>query len=531
MIVDARSLPGNETIETDVCIVGAGVAGITLANELRGQPFRVALLESGGLESDHMTQSLCMGENIGHPYYPLDDAYARCFGGSSSRWHLPLGDGRLGARLHPLDAIDFEERDWIPYSGWPFDKEHLAPYYERAQTICQVGPFTYAVEDWEDPIKTPRLPFDCGQVQTTIFQFCSRAVFVSHYREAIHRAPNITTYLYANVVDIETTNPAKMVTRVRVACLPGNTFGVVAKLFILALGGLETPRLLLLSNRTQNTGLGNQHDLVGRFFMEHPHLWSGLYIPAHANIFKTTALYQIHPAHPAPIMGKLTLAEDVIRREKILNYCVSIHPSPWPKAPARSKTAPSDTQPLPLHVLIALYDASKTMYRKMRRKVGQIVKRHKRPPPSEVFRLNHMIEQVPNPNSRVTLSTERDALGLPRVRLDWQVSAIDIRSMIRAQEIIDEELRRASLGRLQIELTNDTPPPDLHGGRHQMGTTRMHLDPKKGVVNEHGQVHGVSNLFIAGPSVFPTCGYANPTLTTVALSARLADHVIGHLKG
>jgi choline dehydrogenase-like flavoprotein len=136
-----------------------------------------------------------------------------------------------------------------------------------------------------------------------------------------------------------------------------------------------------------------------------------------------------------------------------------------------------------------------------------------------------MAEQVPNPHSRVTLAPQRDCLGQNRVRLNWQLSAIDILSVIRTQHIIDSELRRAGLGRLYTQLRDETLPPNLHGGYHHMGTTRMHADPKKGVVDANCRVHGLSNLFIAGPSVFPTGGYANPTLTIVALAVRLADHI------
>ena len=142
-----------------------------------------------------------------------------------------------------------------------------------------------------------------------------------------------------------------------------------------------------------------------------------------------------------------------------------------------------------------------------------------------VFELNHMTEQSPNPHSRVTLSDERDIFGRNRVRLDWRLTPLDMRSIIKAQEIIDQELRYAGLGRLEIELRTETPPEHLEGGWHHMGTTRMHRDPKRGVVDEHCRVHEITNLFIAGPSVFPTGGYANPVLTFVALAIRLADYI------
>jgi choline dehydrogenase-like flavoprotein len=161
-----------------------------------------------------------------------------------------------------------------------------------------------------------------------------------------------------------------------------------------------------------------------------------------------------------------------------------------------------------------------TAYRKLRRKLSRI-KEEK----IKGFILANMSEQVPNPHSRLTLSGERDKFGLNRVQLNWQLSEIDLLSVIRTQQIIDEELRRARLGQTYIQLRDTTPPANLHGGYHHMGTTRMHRDPKKGVVNENCQVHGISNLFIAGPSVFPTGGYANPVLTIIALSVRLADHV------
>jgi hypothetical protein len=570
MIIDARTLPENKTVETDVCIVGAGIAGIALAREFIGGGFRVCLLESGGLCPDRVTQALFWGENIGHPYFPLDTARACGFGGTSNKWSVPIGDNRLGVRLRPLDPIDFEERDWIPYSGWPFPKALLDPFYERAHTICQIGPYTYEVDDWKDPKKAPPFPFVSSRVKTTIFQFGPRDIFYKEYREEITRERNIITYLHANAIDIETTETAQTVTRLRVACPGGKKFWVSAKLFILAMGAIEIPRLLLLSNKVQHNGLGNQNDLVGRFFMEHPHLWSGKFIPSGHKILNATALYKLHKVHNISVMGKLALSEEVLRSEKLLNYCVSIHPyvvrsrsnvSPswhvvsWPLLSSNNKRV-SQTHPSKQRIKSKGVDSLKELYstirsgdmpdgfrghlggfitdiddvalavsKKVCRKTKNIFNKFKSAKKTLVFQLNHMTEQSPNPNSRVTLSDELDTFGRNRVRLDWQLSPMDIRSIIRAQEIIDEELRCAGLGHLEIELHDETPPPNLEGGWHHMGTTRMHRDPKKGVVDENCRVHEVSNLFIAGPSVFPTCGYANPVLTAVALSSRLADHV------
>ncbi len=545
MIIDARSLPENKPIDTDVCIVGAGTAGIVLARELIDQKFRVCLLESGGLKPDQQTQSLSWGENVGHPYFQLDTDFARYFGGTSNRWFISIGDNSFGARMRPLDEIDFEKRDWVPYSGWPFDKSHLVPYYERAEKICKIESPTYEVKYWEDPVKTPRLPLNDDIVETVIFKFGSRTPFIDDYSQEVIQANNITTYLYANAVEIETDDIARTVTRLRVACLQGNKFWVSAKLFILAAGAIEIPRLLLLSNKIQSNGLGNQYDLVGRFFMEHPHSGLGFYIPTAQDNFRSTALYSnIHKVQGVPVLGKLALSEGVLRREKLLNFVTELVPNItlssllgyalYPTIDSESVRSfkkftsalihgklPEDITKHMMNVIKGVDDITVSIYRKIKIEILKALSRRRQ----IFFLLGNMSEQAPNPMSRVTLSPERDKLGQNRVRLDWRLSSFDIQSIIRSQEIIAEEVSRKGLGLLYVELNDKTPPQRITGGWHPMGTTRMHVDPKEGVVNENCQVHGISNLFIAGPSVFPTCGYANPALTIVALAVRLADHV------
>jgi choline dehydrogenase-like flavoprotein len=546
MIIDARSIPESETIDADVCIVGAGTAGLTVAHEMGGSHIRVCLLESGGLKPDRETQALYRGENIGHPYFTLHSARARFFAGTTNRWNIPIDDDDCsGVRMRPLDPIDFEKRDWVPFSGWPFDKSHLDPFYDRAQDICKITPATFDLDEWVDPQETPPLPFEGGGVETVIFKFGSSRPFMEEIAPAVKNDANTTTYTYANVVELEAEKEPLAINRIRAVCLEGNSFWVKAKVFILAAGAIEIPRLLLSSNKTQINGLGNQNDLVGRFFMEHPHFCSGYLVPFSPDFFNRVSLYDhIHKVKGVPIIGKLGLSEDLIRREKLLNYVGELAPRIvlrstlyqflYPRIESKSvqsyrslrstlrqRKLPNDLSTHLRDILSGVDDFMVTGYRNIKKRILRLLDKRR----IRLFHLANMSEQAPNPSSRVTLGTDRDRLGMRRVRLDWRLSDIDMESAIKSQEIVDRELQRANLGRLFIELNRETPPQRITGGWHHMGTTRMHTDLKYGVVDENCCVHGISNLFIAGPSVFPTGGYANPSLTIVALAIRLADHV------
>jgi choline dehydrogenase-like flavoprotein len=514
VLIDARTVPKNKELETDVCIVGAGAAGITLAKEFIGARFRVCLLESGGLEFNQETQSLYKGENIGLPYFPLEAARLRFFGGSTNHW---------AGQCAPLDEVDFQVRDWIPYSGWPFLKSHLDPFYKRAQSICQLGPYQYDANFWNDAIHGPPLRFVDDRVLTTFFQHSS-VRFGVHFRDEVARADNIRVYLHANVVNIETNPTAKKVLRLKVACLEGPEFWMAAKIFILATGGLENPRLLLVSNKVQSAGLGNQNDLVGRFFMEHLDLIEGAFLPSNPYLPIYLYVSHSHPNQKVPVTGALTLAPKVQRRERLMGIGVLLRPT-WSKGveplkdmiEAVHEKGLGDIAKHLKNVLSNLTSVSQAIY-------GRV--RHSRYP-VDFLTLDNQSEQSPNPQSRVMLSTERDRLNQNRIQLDWRLNSIDKRTIWRAHEIIAQELGRAGLGRLRVALDHEENGfiPALNGGFHHMGTTRMHNDPKKGVVDANCRLHGVGNLFIAGSSVFPTSGWTNPTLTIVALAIRLADHL------
>lgn len=446
----------------------------------------------------------------------------------------------------PLDKIDFEKRDWLPYSGWPFEKSHLDPFYERAQHLCRLRPFAYDAEDWEDE-QTPQLTFLGNRITTTMYQFGPRNVFTHELRSEIKRSSNITAYLNANVVEIETNDPARTVTRVRVACLQGNKFWVAAKIFILATGGIENARLLLLSNKTQNVGLGNQNDLVGRFFMEHPVFRIGVFRPANRQIFNSSALYDLRWANNILVMGKLSLTEEVMHQRQLLNSSLilvpkskvyesqaikslnlllsSIRRAKVPKdARQHLNTAMNGIDEIAAYIYRRAFKLKEFPYSLRQGGWSRFQDNEKRFGAFEVWAA---IEQIPNPDIRVTLDEECDRLSLRKIKpIRWHWSDIEINSILQLQKILKEEIAHAELGQFQswVELDGRTKPK-CNGGNHHMGTTRMHIDPKQGVVDENCRVHSLSNLFIAGSSVFPTGGAANPTLTIIALAIRLADHV------
>jgi choline dehydrogenase-like flavoprotein len=538
MIVDAHTDAVSQDIDTDICIVGGGTAGIVLAREFIGTPVRICVLESGGLTPEQDTQNLTLGENIGQPYFPLDTARPRVFGGSGTRWDIPIGNNRVGVRIRPFDPIDFEKRDWVPHSGWPFTRDDLEPYYQRAQSICRVEPPTYEVNDWQDRSAWPAFSLPDPDVQTIIYKFAKAETFAREYPREIAGADNVSVCLHSNVVEIDTNGTADCVTRLRVRTLSGKEFSVRAKTYVLAVGGIEVPRLLLLSNRVQTAGLGNQHDLVGRFFMEHPHFWSGVFIPSKPDFFRSAALYNdVRTVNNVAVVGKLALTDAALRREKLLNQNIQFFwrdivfpPVSAPGVIALKKllcgrrSGNDDGFSRQLATILGdMNQIGAALGRNVRKRlVGE------RTIPAVMFA--NMMEQIPDPESRVTLGADRDGLGQNRVQLNWKIGKQDMRSAIRTHQIIGGALEKAGLGRFYQQLQEEAPPSNTEGGYHHMGTTRMHVDPKQGVVDANCRIHSVGNMFIAGPSVFPTVGYANPVLTIIALAVRLADHLKSQLR-
>lgn len=531
MFVDARNLPDGTELEAEICIIGAGAAGITIAREMIGLPLKVIVLESGGLSLDLDNQRLYQGENIGLPYSDLHTIRSRYFGGSTNCW---------GGWCRPFDPIDFEARDWVPHSGWPFGKETLDPFYDRAHTLCSVGPNTYDPDDWKDEMEERDLSLinvPEGRITSQISQLSKERRFGVAHGDDIKAADNIEVYLHANVQDIKAGHDAASIVGVDVATTAKNRFNVSAKKFVLASGGLENPRLLLASNGVQKAGLGNQNDLVGRFFMEHPRLETGTV--EFNGAATSTNLYDVqYTFFHSPIAANIALSEETQRTEKTLNYkawILSVYKGEESKGAEalksvyramRKTTLPDqfvDTSPgfwlNNIGTMIADFpNTASVVIGRLSKHQGMIEKRQ----------MANLCEPMPDPESRVTLGPTKDQFGMNRIQLKWRLNQLDKYTMRRGQEIFNEELTKSGRGRVtgpMVDDSNNEWPSNLLIGWHHMGTTRMHDDPKRGVVDANCRVHGIENLYVGGSSVFTTGGSDLPTMTIVALALRLSDHL------
>ena len=517
MHVDARRLENGTLIEGDLAIVGAGAAGITLAMEWVGRGRKVLLLEGGGFERDPRMQDLYRGEIVGRPYFPLDAARLHYFGGTSNHW---------AGLCSTFEAIDFEKRDWVPHSGWPITRADLDPFYPRAGRVLDLASDRWDADWWgTQGRKRGRYPLDPAVVWPKMWQFSAPTRLGAKYRDAIVNARDVHLYTHANVVEIQAADGLRAVSGLRVRTLDGKEHQVRAGRYVLACCSLQNARLLLESDRQARGGLGNAHDVVGRYFMEHIEMPAGKLViaPGQAG---NTGIYRADWGKDRGV-AELALGPAVQRERRILNGTASLQ-GINEQAPLRSTF-----QMMTPEVVDAFERAGRgdtTAFRVLQRLDEYFPSL---PPEQREFRLFSRQEQAPNPASRVTLGTERDAMGMRRLRFDWQLTELDKRSMRTFYQVLGHEMGRRGVGRvraLEWLRTPDTEWPSfLSGGWHHMGTTRMHQDPRQGVVDANCRVHGLANLYVAGASVYTTSGSVNPTLTLVALTLRLSDHLQGTL--
>lgn len=510
MHIDARNLPAESTIEGDICIVGTGPSGLSIAMDWNGSGYKVILLEGGGFEYDDQMQDTYAGPETGQRYYPLRSTRLHYFGGTSNHW---------AGYCSTFDKLDFEKRDWVPHSGWPIKRSDLDPFYAKAQDVLDLGPYNYDVDYWqkEDPALQSLFP-DNPIVWNKVWQFSPPTRLGKKYGDAVKKSTNIHLYTYAHVTGINTDDNRQTVHYLRATNFAGKKLTIKAKNYVLACNTIQNARLLLAACPQAPMGLGNDRDLVGRFFMEHLEIQSAW----------------LHLPNPDPLklyllqFGKrkmrceLAITPAMQTKYRMLNGTCSFNPEEL----ARGMTSPME-----------MWRSEDP--RKNEEAMKAMWSKHETATPApkgySVFQLKTRIEQAPNPDSRITLTSERDGLGMPRAQLHWELTPLEKYSIRTLYELIGQEAGASQVGRIRLmdylrDPNDHSWPAFTSGGWHHMGTTRMSDDPSTGVVDPNCKLHGVSNLFIAGGSCFVTAAAPNPTLTITALSLRLSDHLKGIYK-
>ncbi len=497
-ILDARSLPAGTVLTPDLAIVGGGPAGISLALALAGGGHDILLLESGNVDFDAATQSLYAGEQSGVAYTALDGGRLRFLGGSTNHW---------GGWCRPLDVIDFEKRDWMPHSGWPFPRQALEPYYPRAQTMVEAGAWLYDNANDHVRYKGAIIPLAEGGVYTSWFQF-SRTKgdilpthFGKRYQDELKRAAKLTCLFHANVTGIRLAGDGGSVSHLDIATLNqaggvGSRFIVKPRHVVLACGGIENARLLLASNDVMTAGIGNQNDLVGRFFSDNP-------IPRDT---ATMVLFQgpIASYYDNPL---------VMPDGPILRAAFSpTHDFARDKGVTGSLTTVENAVKLDELGIAAVEATAEALGTDARN--------------AKAYSLGCGLELAPDRDRRVTLTGATDALGMPRLKLHMTVSDEDFARYRRTLTELGRQLLAAKAGMIRLNYnTRQEWMSSMDWGNHHLGTARMSHDPKTGVVDAQGKVYGIANLYVAGSAVFPTYGASNPTLNLIALTLRLGDHL------
>jgi choline dehydrogenase-like flavoprotein len=530
MLIDTTQIADGSTIEADLCIVGGGLAGLAFASRFLDRDTRVVLLESGRVGEDPEADDLSEGSTTAHPSVPLSESAPRRLGGAAETW---------GAWCRPLEDIDFERREW-PWSGWPVGAEEMAPYFEQALEYLEMSDRGFTGEAWADGLPPLyRHIQDETALNVGVWQESPLAPISERVAGRLDAAENLLVHLGATALEIRTGADEDRVIGIDAGTFNGKRFTVHADQYVLAGGTLGTVRLLLSSRGRSTLGVGNEHGMVGRFFAEHPHIVAGRFSLAKASgrprfpaidrgLGGTMARIEMERPKSG-IRAGICLDEDLRRRENLLNVIAHLRPpSVEPPRVAleffrelRHRNLKNVVRGIP-GLLRHLPEVVSVVYRRLL----------KRPRELELY---VQTETLPNPDSRVVLSGDKDRFGMPRAELQWRIGALDKELVARTAQLMGEELEAMGLGPFQREPWLDDPgefwSSEPFGGLHLMGTTRMSVAPEEGVVDPDGRVHGVSNLWIVGPSVFPTYGAANPGMTIVATALRTAERVAVDLPG
>ncbi|WP_289042426.1 GMC family oxidoreductase [uncultured Aliiroseovarius sp.] len=476
MFIDATDFPQGHVEAARVCVIGSGPAGMTLALDLAKAGHDVLLVEAGGEEVEDASQALYQGTVVGDEYFDLEYARLRYFGGTSGHW---------GGICRPLDAADFQKNPAAPGTGWPITADALAPYLKPAADVLEIP------GDFDDQALGDTL-------RRTEFEHSPPVRFGEKYLPPARESDTLRVVLNTALTNL--TTDAGRIQSATVQTMQGAQWVIEAEYFILCAGGIENSRLLLWANEQNDRKIIRNHDLIGRYWMEH-FTMSIAEVIADADAL----------APDEDGVARFALSHDFQRDNGILSASFEVNP-----------TAYTGTRALIADLLCIAPKLGQRLMGDKKLVCGSRI-------------IGHW-EQAPDADNRVALGDEKDGLGIPRVVLHWQRTGIDRTTIARSVQGLAQAFADLDIGRVRLYdwVLDDSLPLPTEGtiaSWHHMGGTRMSADAATGIVDADLKVHDQTNLYIGGSSVFPSCGFANPTLTIVQLSLRLADHLKGKLEG
>jgi choline dehydrogenase-like flavoprotein len=512
--LDDNRLP--HSLEADICVIGAGAAGITVALLLARRNIDVVLLESGGERHETAIHDLNRCSFAARPFRSAIDGRFRALGGSTTRW---------GGQILPMQPIDFKARSWVNASGWPIAYYELVPAYKTALGLVGLDRCIESDADvWQSVgQRTPQ--FAGGELVPYFSRFCPEPDLSRVHGAEIRRRPNLRCVLHATVTALKA--EGGRIVRATARNLAGRNVNVHARRFVLCVGGIETPRLLLHPLDDGNHPPWTAFDLIGRFLQDHPGMTCADIMPARRrdlhrlfdNIVRGRTRYQ----------PRLRLTDEAQRRRRLLQAsCSIIFQSSRGDTVSRVRSAGQEllsgrASRKALQELISFGPLASRM-------VWRAYIRHRAFNLDDLgFRLGIQLEQQPDPESRVSLSDEVDAMGLRRARIDWRISTTEIETVAVVAELTKRELETSGIAKVSLDADVAARSPDVAARmidqNHHNGTARMGATANEGVVDRDLRVFGTSNLYICSSAVFPTGSFSNPTHTIIALGIRLAERL------
>ncbi len=550
MFIDAESLENETIFRSDIAIVGSGPAGIVLALELAKAGYEVALIESGRLHFSEAIQNLGEATHFDPKFHaPMSECTRRQLGGTSIIW---------GGRCLPYDRVDFDQRAYIQNSDWPITYEEIAGYFQRAcdYLFCGKSEFNLKnIPNIQQKSIVPGLP-DAEVLTSTLERWSLPTNFGKEYFYDLQRSEKIKLLYGLTCTEIGTNEQGNQVQLLHTKTLGGKNIHVQCQKYVLAGGALNTTRLLLASDKKHPGGIGNHSSLLGNFYMGH--LSGDIALVHFTTPPKDTVFGFDRDPDQIYVRRRFSFTREFLHKNQLPNIVAWLG-SPKFGDPSHQNSILSSTYlalNMPVlrnyltstamrkavigkedqgiywaHIMNVLKDFKQAITFMPRFGYGRYIAKRKIPAlfvysAANEYPLHYHSEQIPNPNSTVSLSDEQDQLGMRRLNINLQFTQQDINGVIEAHRYWDQHLRNHNCGYLKY-VTDDVQASvweQAGDGFHQVGTTRMSAYPQDGVVGTNCNVHGLDNLFIASSSIFVTSGQANSTFMIVAFALRLADY-------